>query len=293
MLLTTIIVVLVVFFIIFMLNNTYESFGSGETESPGSYLITWDPPSNVDPSDPTLSYHIIITDGAENKILDKIVPGSSTSYKFDTGNWDTDYSVSVSAILADPGPGEGSAASVSFTSGEGVFPIQITKPELTFSSEGGVIATDIGDSFDRISIIFSTDSKDRLNYDGNAGDTKVFGSIRYTYANNTKTCTWVLGEVELKDNGNQSVITLKPYYLGNASACSTSPDISGTLPVHDVDGQQCLCTIPISPNDNITVSLQFSNEFGKSNYSNGITFTQNVPNSPENITSQWSMVGTS
>ncbi len=279
-----IVVISLLAFLVWMAwSSSYESFGSGDTQSSGYYKITWDPPQNVDPTDPSLSYHLKISDTADNVIVDTNVQGQE--YDFESGEWDTDYVVEVSASLADVG--EGPSISQSFTSGDGVFSPDVTGLQLYGAGSMGDYPIDpahswdrggIGYTFEALSVNFKTSDNSRLNL---SGDTKISVLDVKLIRGNGDTCEMIINNPDLVQVQLEGLIQIQYYFLKDG--CNIN--LGSALPPTQSIG--CPCETTIEANDKITITLTFSNDYGDSTYSQDIVFDPVVPTAPESTSIQW------
>lgn len=139
--------------ILYLFSSSDEKF----SYSKGGFNISWSPPVNTEGED--ITYNISIVDGSGNPVITE--SGLTTpSYFFTKGEWQTDYSVSVSVTNA---AGTGPSSQIDFTSPQGFYNpsnvknIQIVGRDNTDNASGGsenFAPLSIGDKLTTVTISF-------------------------------------------------------------------------------------------------------------------------------------------
>lgn len=303
---------------IFLFALFYNSKDEEFKYSKGRYVISWSPPDNVSSGEVT-SYHIVITDVATKaNVVDTTT--SDTKYYFTEGDWNTQYSLSITASN-DMGTGETSPP-VIFTSPQGFYEpsniqnIQILGRDYDYDPNdtaylgdyySGYTPLHVGESVNSMCISFNPPpsepklwpqvSQSALNI-LHPFDVKtsviVYNAIVYVPSSATsleECCIMSLSENSpygtyiIPGNESWQTYPLDVYVNINNSGCS------GIInPAFNIShGSACGCPITIGQNDSVVAAMVFVQPY--SGAITGVTKLQSIrediPEAPTNVKYTW------
>lgn len=310
-------IVLLILAAIFLFVLFYNTKDEEFKYSKGRYVISWSPPDNVSSGEAT-SYHIVITDVAANaKIVDTTT--TDTKYYFTEGDWNTQYSLSITASN-DMGTGE-PAPPVIFTSPQGFYEpsniqnIQILGRDYDYDPSdtngmgdyySGYTPLHVGESVNSMCISFDPPpSEPKLWPQASQSglnilypfDVKtsviVYNAIVYVPSSATsleECCIMSLSEASPYGTyiipGNESWQT---YPLDVAMGLNRSGCSGINNPAFEIFHGVCSCPTIIGQNDSVVAAMVFVQPY--SGAITGVTklqsISEDVPEAPTNVKYTW------